>query len=195
MEERLNEMEAEIAKCKLRMNDRIEEVFGIVMELKEGHMIIENALEEHAVSREEKHIKLESSLKELTRWFQMHDKNEMDKYDELASSNKIMSERYAELTDEIKALIVITRDNSNYIESEQAEQEKKKAVEEALAEARKPDEDLRKKREARLEKVKTAIWVAGGLAITGFLVNLTWWGLKFVFSPTGQAILEEASRG
>ena len=98
--------------------------------------------------------KMEAKMNQLSEWFDSHNMNEMEKYDMIISELKKLSESYA-------IVKIETDDNTSLLRQKRIEEEKDRAVKEALAQADKPYRDIRQ------HAIIAAVTVITGAVVVG----------------------------
>ena len=106
------------------------------------------------LQREEHNKKMEAKMNQLSEWFDSHNMNEMEKYDMIITELKKLSESYA-------IVKIGTDDNTSLLKQKSIEEEKDRAVKEALEQADKPYRDIRQ------HAIIAAVTVITGAVVVG----------------------------
>ena len=104
--------------------------------------------------RDAHNSKMEAKMNQLNEWFDSHNINEMEKYDMIISELKKLSESY-------EIVKIETDDNTSLLRQKRIEEEKDRAVKEALEQADKPYRDIRQ------HAILAAVTVITGAVVVG----------------------------
>ena len=121
------------------------------------------------LQREEHNKKMEAKMNQLSEWFDSHNMNEMEKYDIIISELRKLGESYVIIKTE-------TDDNTSLLRQKRIEEEKDRAVKEALELERKPWKTV---------KQNMIIAISGVVAVS--LVTLLW--KLIIFASTMDNVL------
>jgi Xaa-Pro aminopeptidase len=104
--------------------------------------------------RDAHNSKMEAKMSQLSEWFDSHNINEMEKYDMIISELRKLSENY-------EIVKIETDDNTSLLRQKRIEEEKDRAVKEAIDNVNKPYKEMRN------NIILTAITVITGAVVVG----------------------------
>ncbi len=166
-EEQESAVELKILKHKADLKNNIRDAFADVNHLSDRLELLESdvrkGFRKSELQRTSFSDEIKAELNELKVWFKEHDGNEMAKYDEILNSIK-------NVVTTLEAVIVETKENSNYISQKAHEDSIDEEVSRRLAIKEAPMKDL-------WIKVRNAVAVLIALAVFGALGT----GILFVY--------------
>lgn len=167
-----DELAQEMLKCKNDAYNRIRTIEGLHKELEtrlddtEASLAtLKSELKKHEIQRHNSTVEIKEDIQSLKTWFSKHDDKEMRKYDEIINSLK-------DLTDALKSVKDETDDNSKALMQKRIEEEKQRAIQEALDEANKPKKEILHKAMITAVTIVTGAILMGAWELTMFVVNL-----------------------
>jgi DNA repair exonuclease SbcCD ATPase subunit len=163
----------EVLRCKMKAYERIDEMGDIVSDLSgrldsfEAHVsIVQTELKKHESQRQVSTKEIKEDIESLKEWFSHHDNREMQKYDEIIESLN-------ELTQALTSVKRDTDGNTNLLAQKRIEEEKQRAIKEALDERDKPMKDIKHKAFMTATTLVTVAVLGGMFELIMFVVNLS----------------------
>jgi len=104
--------------------------------------------------RESHNRKMEAKMNQLSEWFDSHNMNEMEKYDMIIIELRKLSDNY-------EIVKIETDDNTSLLRQKRIEEEKDRAVKEAIDNVNKPYKEMRN------NIILTAVTVITGAVVVG----------------------------
>jgi len=162
----------EVMRCKLKTWEQIEDILehiggeAVRIDNLESTMAdIKKSLKEHEKQRADFSNEIRHEIARLNEWAKTHDSKEMEKYDKIIDALE-------ELTNTIGKVQVETDDNSKALMQKRIEEEKQRAIQDALDERDAPYKEYKKKAILTVIGIVTTAIVYGGWKLTMFVANL-----------------------
>lgn len=172
MQEEVDKLTEEVIRCKLKAWEKIDDIMEHIgsetlrVDNLEASMVeIKKALKEHETQRANFSKSIKEDMSQLTTWFKKHDTKEMEKYDKII-------EKIESLNKSISTVKHETDDNSKALMQKRIEEEKQRAIQEALEEREAPYKEYKKKAILTVVTIITGAIVAGVWKLIMFISHL-----------------------
>lgn len=168
----INKLAEEVMKCKLNAWNKIDELVhhidseaARVDELEATIADIKTSLSKHEIQRTSFNNEMRKEMHDLKSMVKQNDERNMKKYDEIVVSIN-------RLIDTMEKVQHETDDNSKALMQKRIEEEKQRAINEALEEHNKPFQEYKKKAILVVVTMVTGAVVTGLWKLTVFVTNL-----------------------